>query len=787
MKFKLNVLFIILIISKAFLYYKLINIEHFLIGTVLATAFFTTMIYLLCGSKRLLFVLLNLAISLLMFTNVLYNRYFHTLFSIDTIFQAGQLKEVGGIVIDLIGPLDIALFLDLLLMCAILLFFHKKLKNSTPNHNGTKHRKTIRAVLSIALICSLAFLSLNPTGSKLITAVNHQEIFSWYIKSFVDSFEKKDNKMIEIEPAAPDQLSDEGDLHGIARRRNLIVIQMESVQNMMINKEYNGQEITPNLNSLIAGESIYFSSYYQQLGKGNTSDAEFTTNNSLYPVIYGYSYDLFEGNTFRGLPWIVKENGYNTIALHGYKKSFWNREKAYPGQGFDIFIGEEDLIIDEKFGFGLSDESFFRQSIDYLTNLQQPFYSFIVTLSSHKPYKLPAHLQEIELSPHDKDTLFGDYIQAVHYTDKEIGKFLEDLKKNGLYENSMVVLYGDHFGIDCKSPDAKQVESFLGHKYTYDMMMNIPLIINIPGAKVHETIDTAGGQVDFMPTVLNLLGITSNKLIMFGRDLINVKSGFVASQTYMIKGSFIDDNTVFEMARTGLYEDSKAWDKNTGEAADISQCRSGYEKAIKEIDKCTWILENDAIKSMDIGNDYADKNSDIGVSAIHNTIIDICSRFDPEDEELAFDEAYNSGHRLFQADIEFQEPDKLTICGAGQVETLAAWLEGHPDAIVTIPVSDQNFTAFIIIEKQFPEISSQIVPQINDLGYYVMVEYRGYRKIILDMRNHSEYNTAELAVFFDRNKISGAILSDGQSEDIALLDVLDSRGIVVFNESADIF
>ena len=154
------------------------------------------------------------------------------------------------------------------------------------------------------------------------------------------------------------------------------------------------------------------------MGRGNTSDAEFVTNNSLYPVIFGPVYELYQNNRFYGLPWVLRENGYQTMVLHGYKKSFWNRENAYPGQGFDKFIGEEDLVIDEKIGLGLSDKSFFRQSLDYLKEMEQPFYSFIITLSSHVPYKIPETHQKLELLPEDKNTLFGDYLQAACYTDE---------------------------------------------------------------------------------------------------------------------------------------------------------------------------------------------------------------------------------------------------------------------------------------------------------------------------------------------------------------------------------
>src|SRR5690606_30397750 len=101
----------------------------------------------------------------------------------------------------------------------------------------------------------------------------------------------------------------------------------------------NGQEVTPNLNKLIMDKSsIYYDNYYQLLGRGNTSDAEFVTHNSLYPSMEEPTYTQYEKNTFYGLPWLLRDNNYTCWAFHGYKKDYWNRANAYVNQGFQRFI-----------------------------------------------------------------------------------------------------------------------------------------------------------------------------------------------------------------------------------------------------------------------------------------------------------------------------------------------------------------------------------------------------------------------------------------------------------------
>ncbi len=163
---------------------------------------------------------------------------------------------------------------------------------------------------------------------------------------------------------------EEGKYTGIGKGKNLIVIQVEALQNFVINLHYDGQEITPNLNRLIQEQgTLYFDKYFQLIGRGNTADAEFVSNNSLYPSMDEPTYSQYEGNTFYGLPWVLRDNGYTAWVFHGYEKEFWNRERAYPNQGFQRFISEEDFDLVETIGFGISDEEFYKQSINYLKEL----------------------------------------------------------------------------------------------------------------------------------------------------------------------------------------------------------------------------------------------------------------------------------------------------------------------------------------------------------------------------------------------------------------------------------
>lgn len=587
-------LLLVVFAVKFFIYYYLMEVGTNLILYAFISSvlmFFLFLILIRNKKTRIGFFLVYFILSFLMIIDVVYLKYFNDTFKLAYFRYISEFVEVLDILFVVVEFKHLLVFADIILVGFLVL----RMKDDV---------KLFRFKLSPVLIILsiITFTLINPFGNSDIKNLGNNEFFNYYIK---DAYGMVLGDEVEIEEVDEYTFLDGKEteeykrLEGIGEGRNLIVIQVESSQNMVINKDYNGQEITPNLNKLISEDTLYFNNYYQQLGKGNTSDAEFVSHNSIYAPVHGQAYEIYQDSYFHGLPWILKDKGYSTAALHGYRGDFWNRDKAYPAQGFDKFYSEKDYDFDEELVMGIGDKEFFDQSIGYMKEFEEPFYSFLITLTSHGPYNLPKDKQGLELEERDKGTLFGDYLQAVNYTDRAIGEFIQDLKNEGMYDNSIIAIYGDHFGITTNDGRIDQrMNDFVGKRYDYDEMMKVPLIINIPGEDVNETIEITGGQVDFMPTILNLMGIESKNPIVFGQDLVNSEEGFVISQTYMIKGSYIDDEVVFEMSKDGIYENSRAWNKDTGEEVDIEECREGYEKALRLLNESLYILENDVIRQV---------------------------------------------------------------------------------------------------------------------------------------------------------------------------------------------
>jgi len=556
-------------------------------------------------SFRLLF---HELLALIVLSDLLYFRYFNVLPSIMDIQFLKVLPEIKESVVSLFNPIFLMFFADIL----PILLHHSHMKAD----RGSSDPGVLISLAAAMIILFLVFTDFSLSGLKSSGQAYARFGLLHYhfsqlpgvlgeeIKASVenkDEHKDSENNTEETKIDTPEpslkKVEAPPRYFGAAKGRNVIVIQVEALQDFVVNMKYNGQVLTPNLNKLLTKDTIYFNRFYQQLGKGGTSDAEFVTQNSLYPSMDLPAYSKYQNNKFMGLPMILRDKGFNTMAFHAYKPEFWNRQTIYPVLGYDRFINMNDFNRDEIFGWGLSDKHFFWQSAAILAKAKQPFYSFLVTLSSHHPYALPKKYKIIQLKPEHQGKTLGNYLQAINYTDEAIGLFIEQLKQRGLYENTIIVLYGDHRAIPNGVPENdKLMSGILGHIYTYDESLNVPLIIHLPGSGIIETNITVGGQMDFLPTMLNLMGIKEKRVKIFGQDLLNANSGFVASQTQMIKGSFIDDYKIFVMSRDGVFEHSKAWDLSSREPVDLELCRDGYERALREIQESEYILANDLIQ-----------------------------------------------------------------------------------------------------------------------------------------------------------------------------------------------
>lgn len=593
---------LLLFAIKLAVYYNLISVDIKDISFILVSVIAMGIIFLCFSRSKLkrkkgLFLIVYSLLSVLMFADSMYYNYYNQTVSIKQLWQAKNVAAVPDSFVATLIPASFLLFVDIPF---VYYYFKKFIRKATPK-NTWSLKKELKYI--IAGLCAVfALLVVNPLDSVAIDKVNSVEFFTYHVNDIYNAIAEN---ISEDEMPADDVLDAVEEVstqpagnkyEGVGEGKNLILIQVEALQNFVIGREYNGQVITPNLNKFIESDSIYFDRYYSNIGKGNTVDAEFSTLNSLYPVIDRECYTLYQDNTFNGLPWLLREKGYNTLAIHGYKGEFWNREAAYPNQGIQNFYSEEDLDASDIIGLGISDKSMFKQAVGILKEQQQPFFSFIITLTSHHPFVIEDKDATLVLKEEDKDTKFGSYLKTIHYMDEAFGQFIDDLKAEGLYDNTVIALYGDHHGLNLGMDDNQEImTNYLGRPYDYDEMLRVPLIIHVPGSGIKDTISTTGGQIDFLPTIANIMNFDIEQPYVLGQDLVNATDGFVAFTAYLFEGSFIHNNVMFEVSREGVFEGSRAWDINTHAELDASQYEEDYNRAKTLKDTSKNILDQNLI------------------------------------------------------------------------------------------------------------------------------------------------------------------------------------------------
>lgn len=496
-------------------------------------------------SKFTYLFFLNLTLSILFMTHSLYFRYFDDFASFYHINQIKMLGPISHAIISMIGK-EMLFFVDFLFFPFLLLWFKKqKLPNITLGWI-----KGLSFSLLLGLFFNIPFLWFSsnktvPERKRLVrlTGIITYQVFDAYSYIRTET-EKKYITQADIKLAkdffkkSPD--ATKNDFTGIGKGFNLIIIQVESLQNFVIGMRWNGHEVAPNLNRLTE-KGTHFDNIYDQTWAGNSADATFLSNCSIFPSRRGVVSFLYTQNSFYCLPKILRENGYTTLTMHGFTSSYWNRKIFEKSLGFEHQFCEDAYSMEDHLGWGLSDRAFFSQSADKIEKAQLPFYALLVTLSTHIPFD--DVIAKIDNYPLGKieGKLIGNYIRSMHYVDSAIGIFLKKLSRNDLVSNSIIVVYGDH-----RTRLQERDLQMIGISDIHELQ-KIPLIISCTGCKQKDRISVFGGLIDVAPTVLNILGIDVSDKFFMGRDLALSRAklednGFVIFRDESFIGSISHDS-----------------------------------------------------------------------------------------------------------------------------------------------------------------------------------------------------------------------------------------------------
>jgi phosphoglycerol transferase MdoB-like AlkP superfamily enzyme len=498
---------------------------------------------------------------LLVFGDLIYLRYFGNILPVLAISAGGQLWDVRDIIFKYTRRRDAWLLLVFAVSVALPFVWPKPNRADAP--------KPLRAALDLLLVCtSIAFLLpllgivqrwmdsdrswrvLNGTD-----AVQDSGIVVAHIKEVARSIrdarqhgsitDEQYEKVRKYHEARAALATDDADF-GRARGTNLLIIQVEGMQEWVIGARDRGQELTPFMNGL-RERGWFFDRLYDETGDSSTSDAEYMVLNSQFPIPQGSVAFRRDENHFVTIMHSFKEAGYTTFAGHAYAAGMWNRAVLYPRYGFDQTAFRDEVGDGPKLGWGMGDKLFFERVMPRIEKLKRPFVSLLITLTSHSPYEyVPLGERKLQLGPIEGSD-FSGYLHSMRYNDEAIEQLFGQLQKNGLLQNTTVVIYGDHdsrmkFSARWMTETNLAIEArrrIATRDYT---TKQIPLLIVLPERMqaAPRLVHTLGGQVDIGATILHLYGLKQPRSFI-GQSLVPARVGHASR----IDGSGVDGQHIY--------------------------------------------------------------------------------------------------------------------------------------------------------------------------------------------------------------------------------------------------
>lgn len=599
--------------------------------------------YLFKGKKRYIYLLVWAVIFTAICTiNSAYYTFYTSFASVSMLSLTQYIGEVGDAVVE--NVLQIKDLVYILPLIFFIYYYHRLAKKDKYKiySKTTRIKKFKNTIITGAVILFLFIISLSSLEiSRFVKQWNREYIvmrFGIYMyqgNDIIASIQPKISAMFGYDDAKKEfneyykDRKDEQDYSNeytnIFEGRNVIVIHAESMQDIALNRTFNGEEVTPNLNRLIE-EGLFFTNFYSQVSVGTSSDTELTFNTSLMPTQNGTAFVSYFDRTYIATPSLMKEKGYYTFSMHANNADFWNRRAMHESLGYDKFYSKETYDVDKEnvIGLGLSDKEFFAQSVEKIKKINEEhekYYGLLITLTNHTPFSdtdkygefavtmkttvtnEDGTTKEIE-APYLEGTKLGNYFKSVHYADAALGEFFQAMDEAGLLDNTVVILYGDHdarlprsdYNLmnnydpvtdSVKSKDDETYEEY--DSFDYELDRKVPLLIWTKDGKVKGKVDYTMGMYDVMPTIGNMLGFY-NKYAL-GHDIFETKENNIV---VFPNGNWITDK---------MYYNSQ----------------KGEYKLLKD-----EIIDEDYISK---NNEYAEKLLDVSNKAI---VFDL---FNPNSEE----------------------------------------------------------------------------------------------------------------------------------------------------------
>lgn len=542
------------------------------------------------------YMVMTILFTIICIVNSIYYHYYSSYASFSIIANISFASDVKDAIFK-----NVLRVPDLIYIAAPIIlylsYYYLKKKNKLAKEISVNKKKLNKSVLITILILFISGALTMPLSSwnRLYKLWNRESVvmnYGIYIYQLDDFFQSLTPKINSIfgHDKSLKKVTDYYKEHpykkttneytDIFKGKNVIVIHAESMQTFPMGLKFNGKEVTPNLNKL-AKEGIFFNNFYAEVGVGTSSDSEFTFNTSLMPSTKGTAFVNYFDREYVAIPNLLKDKGYYTFSMHANTGDFWNRNNMYKALGYDDFYSKESYVIDETIGLGLSDKSFFRQSVEKIEKIEEtkdsPFYGLLIMLSNHTPFDDVDLMEEFDTTisvdtgystitrDYLEGTTMNNYLRSVHYADSAIGEFIKELNKKNLLDNTVLIIYGDHdarlsyndfnllYNYDAIENKIRTEENDKYkpyNKYDYELDRKVPLIIWTKDKKYNIEVDTPTGMIDVLPTIGNMLGIHSDYQI--GHDIFSLKDK--DNTVVFVDGSFLTSKVYYNAPKAEIYD-----------------------------------------------------------------------------------------------------------------------------------------------------------------------------------------------------------------------------------------
>ncbi len=459
---------------------------------------------LLINKKRFVYIPLLICIDLFVLANILYSRNFNAYLPPSLYFEFNNLSGISSNILTSIRFQDIIVPVTSLI--ALFIIYRKY-----PLVSIKTRLKT-----SLIFIGCTIFLSSSLLGYYKLRSVTFKEkvilpylfipmeqtfrfgIFYYFAMETCNTSTQSysNGELNKLEPLFWSSENTKTNPH----TPNIIFIIVESFLSFADELSFNGKEITPNLNQLKKENTYYNSNITSQVGLGVSSDGQFIYMTGLLPIKNTITVINHLCNKYISLPSLLKQQrrSIENRMIIPTGDTFWRQDRVCQSYGIDSLFSRKDYPHEND--TWLNDESIFELAQSKDLTSKQPFFSTILTSSMHSPYDKTIEKEEFDF-PSNYSCELKNYLKTLHYTDRQIGKYIRSLKENHLYENSIIIITSDHEAHACNLNLPPELEH---------ITQKIPLyIINSP-VQITKSNNYPMAQFDLFPTLLDIMGIQSS-------------------------------------------------------------------------------------------------------------------------------------------------------------------------------------------------------------------------------------------------------------------------------------